>query len=230
MTNIKIRCSKLGDIMTNPRSKGEILSQTAKNYLHELYLENNYGIKKDFWSRYTDKGIQCEKDGIALANEVLGWGLPFHYIEQGGQETFENEYVTGRTDICTNGLLADIKCSYDANTFPWFTDDIPNIYFYQLQGYMWLSGIEVSELVFCLVNTPELMVLDEIRRENWKQNAIDEDPDIEEYVRAKHNFDHIPKEDRVRRFLIEKDEDVIQRIKERIELCREYYNGLKIGK
>lgn len=228
MSEILIRCSKLGDIMTNARSKGETLSQTAKTYMQELYLEKNYGIKKTFWSRYTDKGIQCEKDGIALANEVLNWNLPFNYIENGGQEEFVNDHIIGHTDICTNGLLADIKCSYDATTFPWFTDDVPNGYYYQLQGYMWLSGIEKSELVYCLVNTPELMVLDEIRREHWKNNLIDEDESIEEYVRAKHNFDHIPKEKRVRRFIIERDEDVIERIKERIALCREYYKSLEI--
>jgi hypothetical protein len=45
-------------------------------------------------------------------------------------------------------------------------------------------------------------------------------------VQSKHNFDHIPKEKRVKVFKIAKDESVIEQIKERIELAREYYNNL----
>ena len=53
---MKIRCSSLGKIMTSPRTKGEVLSQTAKTYIKELVIEETLGIKKEFSSRYTDKG------------------------------------------------------------------------------------------------------------------------------------------------------------------------------
>ena len=36
---MKIRCSSLGKIMTSPKSKGEVLSQTTKTYLKELAIE-----------------------------------------------------------------------------------------------------------------------------------------------------------------------------------------------
>jgi len=39
---MKIRCSALGKIMTSPRSKSELLSQTAKTYVHELAIEHLY--------------------------------------------------------------------------------------------------------------------------------------------------------------------------------------------
>ena len=57
---MKIRCSALGRLMTAPRNKTELLSQTAKTYIQELVLEHKYGIKKEFSSRYTDKGLQCK--------------------------------------------------------------------------------------------------------------------------------------------------------------------------
>jgi hypothetical protein len=45
---LKIRCSALGKIMTNSRSKSEVLSKTCKTYLQELAIEEMYGIKKEF--------------------------------------------------------------------------------------------------------------------------------------------------------------------------------------
>jgi hypothetical protein len=223
-----IRCSSIGKIMTNPRTKGEVLSETTKTYLQEVYLELEYGIRKEFWSRYTDKGIAVEKDAIALANEVLDWGLTFDYIENGGQEYFKNEYILGHTDVCTDTVLADVKSSWDGTTFPWFADKITSKdYYYQLQGYMWLTGHDTSTLAYCLIDTPETMILDEIRRENWKMNQIDDSDAIEKYVRDKHTFSHIPNEQRVKAFEIEKDLSVIESIKERVEICREYYEYLK---
>jgi hypothetical protein len=50
--------------------------------------------------------------------------------------------------------------------------------------------------------------------------------DVRDFVQKKHNFDHIPKEKRVKVFKIAKDESVIEQIKERIELARVYYNNL----
>ena len=59
---LKIRCSAIGKIMTNARSKSEVLSKTCKSYLQELAIEEMYGIKKEFSSRYTDKGIEVERN------------------------------------------------------------------------------------------------------------------------------------------------------------------------
>lgn len=227
-SKLRIRCSSLGKIMTSPRSGGG-LSETCKTHIQELYLEFEFGIRKEFWSRYTDKGIRMEGDSIRLANEVLKWQLPEDFSEY-EQTRFDNDFILGKTDICTDWLLADVKTSWDANTFPFF-DEKPKSKAnqWQMQGYMWLTGHNKADLAYCLVNTPEDMVLDEIRREHWKQNSHwqgDEDEEIVNYVRSKHNFDHIPKHMRVKNFVIEYDEAKIERIKERVAQCREYYQEL----
>ena len=124
-------------------------------------------------------------------------------------------------------MLLDVKTSFDGTTFPFFEDEIPNKdYYYQLQGYMWLTGKEESLLVYCLTNTPEQIVEDEIRRVHWKEHKLEESDEIRHFVEAKHNFDHIPLEKRVKVFKIQKDEAVIEAIKEKIELAREYYNKI----
>ena len=61
---LKIRCSSIGKIMTNSRSKTETLSKTCKTYLQELAIEEMYGKRKEFSSRYTDKGNAVEDEGM----------------------------------------------------------------------------------------------------------------------------------------------------------------------
>ena len=219
---MKIRASQIGKIMTSSKTKGEVLSKTCKTYIQELVIEEKYGIRKEFWSRYTDKGNEVEDEGIELVNDVLNLGFIFK-----NDENLNNDYLTGTPDVNTNEILLDIKCSWDATTFPWFETELPNKdYYYQLQGYMWLTGKDESLLCYCLINTPFQIVEDEVRREHWKQNLIDESLDVRDFVQSKHNFDHIPKEKRVKVFKIAKDESVIEQIKERIELARVYYNNL----
>ena len=219
---MKIRCSAIGKIMTSPKSKGEVLSQTTKTYLQELAIEEIYGIRKEFSSRYTDKGNEVEDLSIALCNDVLD--IVFIYKNE---EHFTNEWITGTPDVNTNEILLDVKSSWDATTFPFFDTELKNKdYLYQMHGYMWLTGKEESLLCYCLVDTPLQIVEDEIRREHWKASLIEESLDLRAFVQAKHTFGHIPKEKRLKVFKITKDDKVIEDIKTRIELCREYYNDL----
>jgi hypothetical protein len=208
--------------MTNPKTKGETLSQTTKTYLQELAVEEVFGIRKEFSSRYTDKGNEVEDLSIDFCNDVLDLGFIYK-----NEEHFTNDWITGTPDVNTNEILLDVKSSYDATTFPFFDTKLNNkSYFYQMQGYMWLTGKEESLLCYCLIDTPLQIVEDEIRREHWKASLIEESLDIRAFVQAKHIFGHIPKEKRLKTFKIAKDDTVIEEIKTRIELCREYYNEL----
>jgi hypothetical protein len=220
---MKIRCSAIGKLMSTPRTKGEKLSETAKTYIQDLFKEKELGIAREFWSRYTDKGLQMEDEAIDFAGQVLGWDFVVKN-EQG----YENDYITGTPDVITKYLLADIKCSWDGTTFPLFDTELKNKdYYWQLQGYMWLTGLEQAELVYCLMDTPHQIVEDEVRRAHWKAGIIDEDLDLRESVQSQHTFDHLPNNLRVKRFIIRKDEEAIEKIKEKVELAREYYEQLK---
>jgi hypothetical protein len=100
-------------------------------------------------------------------------------------------------------------------------------YFWQMQAYMMLTGHEEAELVYCLTNTPFQIVEDEVRRMHWKLNLIDEDLDVREAVQASHDFSHIPLELRVKRFIIQRDNLAIEKIKEKVVIARDYYESLK---
>lgn len=208
--------------MTNARSKSEVLSKTCKSYLQELAIEEMYGIKKEFSSRYTDKGIEVERESIDLVQDNCDFGFMYK-----NEEHFENDYLTGTPDVNTDNILLDVKSSYDASTFPWFEEEIPNKdYYYQLQGYMALCNKRKSVLAYCLVNTPFQIVEDEVRRAHWKEHLIDESEELRADVEARHNFDHIPPEKRIKTFEVRYDKDVVKAIYERIKECRKYYETL----
>lgn len=217
-----VRCSSIGKLMTASRTK-EMLSETAKTYIKDVFKEQELGLAKEFWSRYTDKGLQMEDEAIDFAGQILGWDFVVKNTKR-----YNNEWITGEPDIITKDLLADIKCSWDASTFPMFDTELKNKdYFWQLQGYMWLTDMPQAELVYCLMNTPFQIVEDEVRREHWKAGLIDEDLDLREAVQSQHNFDHLPNQLRIKRFIVEKDEQAIEKIKEKVEIAREYYQQLK---
>ena len=219
---LKIRCSALGKIMTNARSKSEVLSKTCKSYLQELAIEEMYGIKKEFSSRYTDKGIEVERESIDLVQDNCDFGFMYK-----NEEHYENDFLTGTPDVNTDNILLDVKSSYDATTFPWFEEEIPNKdYYFQLQGYLALTKKRKAILAYCLVNTPFQIVEDEVRRAHWKEHLIDESEELRADVEARHNFDHIPPEKRIKTFEVRYDKEVVKAIYERIKECRKYYETL----
>ena len=221
MKDFRIRCSAIGKIMTNSRTKGQ-LSKTCQSYLEDYAIENMYGYSKDIWSKAIDKGIAVEDASIELAEEVLKMGAMSK-----NEEFYENEYLTGTPDVLNEDFVLDVKSSYDATTFPWFKKDVPNKdYYYQLQGYMELTGRRNSYLVYCLVDTPSDIVEDEVRRVHYKLKEIDDNPIVRNAVEMQHNFERVPKEQRIKCFEIAYDPEAIKKIYERVEECREYYETL----
>lgn len=219
---MKVRASALGKIMTSSRKAGEVLSQTAKSYVQEVVLQDKYGIYKEFNSRYTDKGNQTEDEAIQLVSEVLDLGFLYK-----NEDKYTNDWIKGTPDVVTTDLIIDTKVSWSAQTFPFFDSELPNKdYYWQMQAYMWMTGRRKALVTYCLINTPYLILEDEIRREHWKQNLIGESQEVRDYVEAQHNFDHIPKNERIKVFEIDYDEKGIEQAKEKIEIARIYYNQL----
>jgi hypothetical protein len=208
--------------MTAPRSKSEVLSQTAKTYVEELAKEHLFGIKKVFKSRYTDKGNEVEEKAIELTEDVLG----FEFLTK-NEDYYQNDYIKGTPDIITTSLIIDVKSSWSGDTFPFFETELPNKdYYYQVMGYMWLTGKKNALISYCLINTPEEIVNDEIRRTAWGKYEIEPSEETIRDVVALHNFDHIPKDRRVKTFYVGYNEGVVNEMKTRIEHCRTYFNEL----
>lgn len=215
------RCSSIGELMTNPRKKGETLSASTKTYLKELHKESLFGRNKSISSKYLDKGIMVEEDSITLYSEVTGK----LFIKN--KERLNNKFLTGEPDNKQNETIMDIKSSWDFHTFPLYETDIPTKdYYWQLHGYMALTGFKKAELVYCLVDTPHMLITDEKYRMCRKIGEIELPQDLEEEIERNLTYGDVPKELRIKKFEIERNDEDIEKIYQRVIECREYMNEL----
>jgi len=215
--------AELRDVLMLKRDAKPELSTGAKTYIRELKLFNEYGIRQEINSRYLDKGNEVEHLSIELAETMLDEGDLFK-----NEEYFENDFLMGTPDVITDNVVIDVKSSWSAATFPFYDTELKNkVYEWQLKAYMYLTGLTTSYLCYCLVPTPEVLILDEMRRVSWKRGeGAEVSKATENEVRKFHNVDNIPLWNRIKSFKVELTGEDIKQIKERVEAAREYYNSL----
>jgi hypothetical protein len=217
--------------MTEPKEKaakdaGE-LSKTAKSHLKKVYAKEKYGREQDIITKQMQKGTEVEEESITLLSRVLKKML------YKNDQRLNNKYITGLPDIYEGESIhsaeeiTDIKSSYDLFTFlPNIGEPLDRDYYYQLQGYMALSGAKRACIAYCLVDTPEHL----IDSEKWKLfKAMDviseESPEFikeAQKIEKGMRFGDIPKEERVLLFPVERDETAIAKIYEKVAKAREF--------
>lgn len=188
----KFRASSLAEIMTDPKSKTEVLSAGAKTVIEKIAKQFVYGYDEIVTSKYMEKGLMVEDQSIELYNEV------FFTSHKKKTERKTNNWITGECDIFTPEKIIDIKSSWSLQTFP-ATSDAAHDKTYEWQGraYMWLWDVDSFEVAFCLVNTPEELI-------GFEQ------PDI-------HFVDHITPELRITRVQYKRDKALEEKIMQRVE-------------
>jgi hypothetical protein len=222
----KFRPSSLGRLMTNGRSKSEPLGETTKAYLKEIFIEEMYGRKKDISNKFTEKGILTEEDSLDLVTKHYGK----LFIKN--KEKLANKFITGTPDIILPKKVIDIKSSWDIWTFA-NADGGNKDYYWQLQGYMWLTGTDVADLIYCLNNSPEHLIFDEQRHQMYRLGLVDQEGTeafiaMENEVEHNMKFDDIPAEQRIKVFGFDYNPEDIERIKERVIISREYLSTLSL--
>jgi len=193
----KARCSEIGLIMTNDRS-GKGMGKTVETHLQKWVKSKLYGIEPDIYSKYMDKGTRVEQESIEFAAEYLGWGMCFK-----NEQHYQNEFITGTPDLVFPGIVRDMKNSWDHETFPLFDEEPPKDNYWQMQGYMDLTGADLAEVVYTLMNTPEDLVFGEPA-----------------------DYSELPASLRVKTFRVDRNQADIESVYRRVELCRDYVNWL----
>ena len=212
---------KLDGLLLKMRSTPE-LSETAKTYCKQWIKEQLYDKRKDIKSKYLDKGILAEDDAISLVIDVEC----LNYNEK-NEEYFSNDFMTGTPDLLYPDLVIDTKCSYDCFSFPLFDTEIDNKdYYYQLQGYMELTGARKAMLSYCLVDMPQSMIDKEAYYESKNRGFDSIDYEVWTEVSNKRTYSNIDKKYRVKSFRFDYDKEVINKIESRVKLCREYIKTL----
>ena len=195
---VKFRASSLSRIMTEPKSKNEVLSVGAKTFVKKMAAEFVYGFDEVITSKYLDKGLRVEDQSIELLNSVLFT----NYTKNKERKT--NDWITGECDIFTGHQITDIKSSWSLTTFPVLSEQGEDTdYEWQMRGYMMLWDVNLADVAYCLVDTPE----DLIKYEDVNL----------------HRVSHIAPELRVTLVHYERDKDLEEKIKVKVEAAREYY-------
>lgn len=218
--NYEFRCSSLGKIYS---AKGE-LTVGNKTYLRELYTEIKEGKRKEITCKFFEKGHFMEEDGVDMINQVLHPKALL--IKNKTRKT--NGWISGECDTTFQDIVYDVKNAWDVYTFG--KADLTDDYEQQGRGYMWLWNKKKFRLFYCLNNMPEHLLIEEERKMFYRHNFIStEDSEylkLCEELRAFHNYDNKPIEERFKVWEIHHDEKEIEKLKAKITKCREYLNKL----
>jgi len=218
MQPFRIRCSQIGNIMTQPRNKTDLISKTTQSFLEVWIKEQIYKRPKEFSSKYTEKGKEVENASIEFASRYLNIGMIFK-----NEKNFSDDFITGSPDIILNDTVIDIKNSWDCFTFPLLDTECPNDdYYWQLQGYMALTDKPKARLVYTLMDTPSMLIDDEIRRQSWKMGFIDLPVEFEQEIIYKMTYQDIPEDLKIKTFDIPRNDEDIEKIYTQVKKCREY--------
>lgn len=204
------RCSSLHKLIGDSRVKTAVISDTAKTAIRDVVKEDLYGFRSFTGNQYTRKGNMLED----LAIEMSGKVRLRNYKKHEGR--LNNDLITGECDVLDLGrkTIIDTKCTWDIGTHPFFADEAMEKvkkagYDVQMQAYMWLYDCEVAHIDFWLFPCPVELTKD------WddREQLIDlvEKIDIRE---------------RLTTVTIQRDEAVIQKIKDKIPHCQAYYEQL----
>jgi len=219
-----VRCSGIGKIMTNPKTKSELLSKTCITYVHDWIKSQPefYDREKNFRSKYTLKGNECENESIKFASSYYGWG-----DVKKNTDRKTNSFMTGEGDIVLTDSVEDIKNSWSESTFPLFYNEIPiDGYGWQLQGYMELYNKPKSGLVYTLMNAPEKMIEREARSRMYELGLDDLEAELYDLVESEMTYDSVPLEYRIKRFGLDRDPKSIELVSDRVDLIRQYIISL----
>ncbi len=204
------RCSSLHKLIGDGRSKAAVISDTAKSEIRDIVKEDLYGFRSFTGNQYTQKGNLLED----LAIEMSGKMRFRNYQKHVGRVS--NDLITGECDVLDieRKLIIDTKVTWDIGTHPFFADEAMEKvkkagYDVQMQGYMWLYDCDVANIDFWLFPCPPELL-----------NGWD---DIDQLV---HLVEKIDIRERKTTVVIERDEAIIQKIKDKIPHCQEYYANL----
>ena len=199
---MKFRCSSLGKLMTEPRSKSEgPLSVGAKTYIRELAAQEIFGVEFEISSKQIEKGIEVEGDSIDLLNSVRGLSLVKNV------ERRSNDFITGECDLFDAEAKRghDIKSSWSIATFPITVADCEDrLYEWQMRGYMALWDADEWEVNYCLVDTPDRLI-------GFEPMPL-------------HVVSHLPEWIRVTTWTVKRDLEKEAAIYEKVKAANEYLN------
>jgi hypothetical protein len=209
------------------------LSCGCKNYLMFIYQYLKYGkqvyhIKKSKRQvTAMNRGNKMEKTSVEIIKRVTGQNLIRH------KSQLSNDFLKGQLDVINAktiekaSKIIDVKTAYSQFDFmKCINTDLIRAYNFQMHGYFFITGKDYGEVYTVLPDFTEDVIEEHKEKmiELLCPDGVITDQFLEEwgYAESCMRFSHIPDEERIVMYKVERDEKIIDKIKEKVEFCREW--------
>lgn len=198
------------------------LSEGCKTYLEMWLKEKVYNRQKEITSKHMEKGLVVEDNSLDFVAKQLGIALLIK-----NEKHYEDDFMTGTPDAVQKDFVIDVKNSWSPFTFPLFAADVPeNAYYLQAQIYMHLTGKSKYKLIYTLMDTPEYLIEREAKSYSYNNGYGDLTQEMLDDFIKKMTYKDIPDTLKYKPFTIERNDEVIKEIQERVLECRKYIENL----
>lgn len=210
------------------------LSEGAKTYIKEVWLENEKGFKEEVTDKKLRKGKQAEEDAINLISYVDN----IMYVKN--EKRIYKSNLTGECDVIYYDkendvkVVHDTKCSWNPRTFMAAT--LTTSYEWQGRAYMYLYDADVFALRHCLVDCPPDVLTDEYKKFCYIHGIIDDS--LPEYKLLIDQFNRnylyensglYTKDERVKTFVISRDYELEETMILAVQLGVKYYQTITLN-
>ena len=233
---VKFRASSWGNLLAEPQSKADKeagkLGLSCQKELLKIYRLLKYDwYEDDITTPAMEKGTIVQPESILMYSKVTG------QIFTENTEHLENEWFKGTPDVFLGKSIReatqvdDMKNSFILSNFTDKTvEKVTPEQKCQLNVYYSLTGASGGNIVHALTSLPEQMFQKECEKLLWKMTnngevATEYAPEYIEAVeklKKKYIYDHIPEEERIFIQPVERDEELIQKMQDKVPVLRNW--------
>jgi hypothetical protein len=234
--NIKFRASSWGNLLSEPQAKADKeagkLGLSCQKELLKIYRKEIWQWDEDdVYTVPMEKGTLVQTDSIFMYSKVQG------QLFTENSEHLENEWFKGTPDVFlgetirTATQVDDMKNScLLSNYTDKMVETVTPAQKCQLNCYYDLTGASGGNIVHALMSLPQEMFEKECEKVLWRMTnngeaATEYSPAyLEEVERLKKKwiYDHIPEEERIFIQPVPKDEELIEKMKQKVPRLREW--------
>lgn len=202
--------------------------------LKDIYIKEKWGkeiinVAKDYVPAVLN-GTLSEHKSLEMLSELDGIKYKSH------KKLIKNRYLKGILDCYLGGSIKNIHKVTDIKTAASMQsllslvrdEETKSKYYWQIMGYLAITGAQEGEVCHCLVSYSERIINDEIHKflQRTKNLGFDGEYIDAQIQRIKFNmtFDEIPIEQRIVRFVVERDDEAIKSIYDKVRFCRKWLN------
>lgn len=215
--------------------KTDFIGAGGVSKLKEIYIKEKWGkeavtVSKDYLPAVLN-GTLSEGKSFSMISDLDGVQYKKHKL------VIKNKYLKGILDCYTGKSIKKAEKVVDIKTVGSMhsllalikDEEVRTKYYWQIMGYLAITGANEGEVCHCLVSYSERIINDEINKflQRTKNLGLDGEYIESQIHRIKFNmtFDEIPIEQRVVRFKVERDNKAIKNIYEKVKFCREWLNN-----